>query len=94
MFAHRGMRSAGVVRRIIASLEGTVALAAALVAGALLLAGCANPPPAPLADDPSDPNARARAERYRSATEPYVSRRPAEPKTWGDRNDAVTPQKP
>jgi hypothetical protein len=94
MLAQILVRAAGVARRRPAALRRPAAAVATLLACGLLQA-CANPPPAPYADrDPSDPDARAPASAYRPATEPYVSRRPAEPKSWREQNDAVAPRKP
>jgi hypothetical protein len=42
--------------------------------------------------DPSDPNVRAPAVRYRSTIGAYVSRRPVEPSSWRERNEQVSPQ--
>ena len=57
--------------------------------------GCAVPPLSPLAGrDPSDPTARTKAVDYRSATAPYTSQRPIEPKPWQEQNQQpASPQR-
>jgi hypothetical protein len=42
--------------------------------------------------DPADPAATVTPTRYRSTIAPYTSLRPAAPKPWRERNDAVAPQ--
>jgi len=59
---------------------------------ALLVAGCANPPPPPLAGaDPADPGARVPRVGYRSTVGGYTSQRPVEPRPWGEQNERVAP---
>ena len=58
----------------------------------LLLAGCAAPPPAPIAGlDPADPAVRVRPVSYSSALAKGASR-PVEVQDWGNRNQRVTPE--
>ena len=60
-----------------------------LVAGGAL-AGCANVPPGPILADASDPTLAARPVPYRSVVANYVSRRPADPEDWRERNRQVS----
>ncbi len=67
-------------------------LLAVLPAFVLLLAGCREPPAAPVAgSDPSDPGARAPRVDYRSTVGPYKSQRPVSPGPWREQNEQVTP---
>ncbi len=54
--------------------------------------GFSKKPGAPLAADPSDPNAPVRAVRYTPVLAGYVSQRPVAPKPWRERNERVTPK--
>jgi hypothetical protein len=68
---------------------GRSAIASAFI---LLLAGCTNPPPYPLAGpDPSDPGARVPKVTYRSTIGPYTSQRPVEPAPWRERSERPAP---
>jgi hypothetical protein len=68
----------------------TLVLLAAL---ALLLAGCADAPLAPVTGpDPSNPGARTPRVDYRSTVGSYRSQRPVEPGPWGEQNQGVAPQ--
>jgi hypothetical protein len=75
-----------------ASCRRRFAVAAAVLAFGLVLQGCTNPPPSPLAGpDPADPAARGRPVEYRSTVAPYTSQRPVEPAPWGEQNQRVAP---
>jgi hypothetical protein len=65
---------------------------AAAGALALLLAGCGDPPPLPVAGpDPADPGARTPPVGYRSTVGSYKSQRPVDPAPWGEQNQQVAP---
>jgi hypothetical protein len=74
-----------------------VATAITLIAPALILGGCTDVPPAPVAGaDPSDPGARAPRVDYRSSIGAYKSQRPVSPgpsdeNKWREQNEQVTP---
>jgi hypothetical protein len=74
-------------------LQIQLAVRAIVPALALLLAGCADAPRAPVAGpDPSDPGARAPRVDYRSTIGSYKSQRPVEPGLWGEQNQSVAPK--
>jgi hypothetical protein len=56
------------------------------------LTACSQAPPSPFAGrDPSNPQAAVPPVAYRSTVAPYVSRRPVEPRPWGEQNERVAP---
>jgi hypothetical protein len=65
----------------------------ALAAGcALLTAACSGPPSAPfVGPDPADRTVRVPPAVYRSATGPYRTERPVEPRPWDEQNERVAP---
>jgi hypothetical protein len=63
----------------------------ALVALLPLLAACAAAPAGPSAPA-ADPQGAARPVSYRPVLSGYESARPAEPQSWRERNQNVTPQ--
>jgi hypothetical protein len=87
---------ATVVARLCKRVTPVSAIALVL---ALIVAGCTDIPPAPVAGpDASDPGARAPRVDYRSTVGPYRSQRPASAdekawgeKTWREQNEQVTP---
>ena len=93
MSAHIRAFSAAVKSVVARLFQIKVGVLAILPALALLLAGCADAPMAPVAGpDPADPGARAPRVDYRSTVAPYKSQRPVDPAPWGEQNQRVAPQ--
>ena len=90
MSDHRRAKCAAIARLRLPLRRALRPLAALIFAATA--AGCAAPPPAPLAGfDPSDPLAPTPTVRYRSTIDGYRSQRPVEPRPWLEQNRAVTP---
>jgi hypothetical protein len=94
MSAQRATRTAGSDRQEQPFWQRYFAALAALapLALALLLPACTQAPLSrSLAPDPADPRAAAAPVTYRSTTAGYSSRRPVEPRPWGEQNQRVAP---
>lgn len=90
----RSLHFARVIRAKVAILREPVVAAGVSLLLATALQGCAGPLAAPAAQaDPANPQARAPRAAYQPVTGGYVSQRPAEPLSWRERNQRVTPQK-
>ena len=89
MFAHPRRYASAPSRRRSAFHLHPVALAALCLV--TLLAGCTVAPPAPVAGNPADPDARGRPTAYRPVIGPYASQRPRDPSDWRQNNERVAP---
>ena len=93
MFAYIRAFSAAIEPGLTRPFQTRLGALAVLSGVILLLAGCADAPPYPLAGpDPSDPGARTPRVGYRSTIGPYTSRRPVAPGPWQEQNQRVAPQ--
>jgi hypothetical protein len=72
--------------------ESTVSAGLAVVAAAILLAGCSLAAAPVVGPDPADPNARVRPVSYRSTLGSYKSQRPVAPSDWREQNERVAPR--
>ena len=92
MFARTLTRSPAIAGRRLAFQSGFSTLRVSLLLAASLLAGCSAAPVAPLAGNPSDPNAAAPRTGYRAVVGPYASQRPGEPAGWREQNERIAPE--
>jgi len=93
MVAQALARSPAISGRRSAFQLGFPALRVTLLLGALLLAGCASAPPAPLARaDPADSAAPAPRATYRTVVGPCASQRPRDPSAWREQNERIAPE--
>jgi hypothetical protein len=92
MSAHTRAFDAAVEPAVARPFQIRLGAIAAVSALALLLAGCGDRPPLPVAGpDPADPGTRTPPVGYRSTVGSYRSQRPVDPAPWGEQNQQVAP---
>ncbi|OCK58248.1 hypothetical protein [Bradyrhizobium sp. LMTR 3] len=68
------------------------AVRGAVIAIAIVVAGCTPVTTRVVSADPADPTVRVARVGYRSTIAPYTSLRPSTPAPWRERNESVTPK--
>lgn len=92
MYAHNAVCFAAVGPWREAASSNRLRVAALLVVFAAVLGGCSVAASNDARPHPADARVRVPAAAYRNVTSGYASQRPADPQSWRERNERVTPQ--